>query len=122
VRPPPGRQETAALVAAGRFDLLRAVLRGLNPEGRAWAAHALLEHQKAGTKLDPADAAAIEKLRALPLKTHLQLRLRSLHGALRRGTEEGRRVGLTIGSLPPKEAPPMLFVLYALSLVSWSAS
>jgi len=66
--PPPGREEMAALVAAGRFDLVRAVLRGMNPEGRAWAAHALLTHQRSGATLDVADVAAIEKLRALPLQ------------------------------------------------------
>jgi hypothetical protein len=36
--PPPGRLEIEELVRARRLDLVRAALRGLNPEGRAWAA------------------------------------------------------------------------------------
>lgn len=66
--PPPGAEATQALVDARRFDLLRVVLRGVNPEGRAWAAHALLERARAGVALDAADARAIASLRALPLE------------------------------------------------------
>lgn len=66
--PPPGAEEISALVAAGRHDLVRRVLRGFNPEGRVWAAHALLEHARAGGVLDDADKRAIDALRALPLK------------------------------------------------------
>ncbi len=62
--PPPGAEEIRALVEAGRLDLVRAVLRGLNPEGRAYAAHALL----AGGELEPRDEAAIDRLRALPVE------------------------------------------------------
>lgn len=62
--PPPGAVEIRGMVDAGRFDLVRAVLRGFNPEGRAYAAHALL----ARGELDPADEAAIAKLRALPVE------------------------------------------------------
>ena len=62
--PPPGAVEIRAIVAAGRFDLVRLVLRGPNPEGRVWAAHALLERGA----LDDADRRAIETLRALPLE------------------------------------------------------
>lgn len=39
--PPPGRGETVALARAKRFDLLRNVLRGSNPEARIYAARAL---------------------------------------------------------------------------------
>jgi hypothetical protein len=66
--PPPGRPEVDALVASGRLDLVRAVLRGMNPEGRAWAAWALLERANRGAELDPADRTAIEKLRKLPIE------------------------------------------------------
>ena len=62
--PPHGREQTQALVGAARFDLLRCVLRGPNPEARAYAAHALLER---GAE-DAADAAAIETLARLPLR------------------------------------------------------
>lgn len=62
--PTPGFLATELLVAAGRFDLLRSILRGPNPEARVFAAHALSEH---GT-LDAADAAVIAKLAALGLK------------------------------------------------------
>jgi hypothetical protein len=62
--PPPGAGEIAALAGAQRFDLVSAVLRGFNPEGRVYAAHALL----ARGRLDPADAAAIAQLRALPVE------------------------------------------------------
>lgn len=62
--PPPGADEIRALVAAERFDLVRAVLRGLNPEGRVYAAHALL----ARSTLEPQDEAAIAALRALPVE------------------------------------------------------
>jgi hypothetical protein len=40
--PPRGRPEIDALVSAGRWDLMRAVLRGPNPVGRLYAADALL--------------------------------------------------------------------------------
>ena len=57
------REARHALVAAGRFDLLRCVLRGPNAEARAYAAHALLERQLANAD----DSAAIETLARLPL-------------------------------------------------------
>lgn len=62
--PPNGNPQTAALVAARRLDLLRAVLHGPNPEARVYAAHALTEHGA----LEPADVATIETLRRLPMK------------------------------------------------------
>lgn len=66
--PPPGRLEVLALVEAGRFDLIRAALRGMNPEGRAWAVWALLERAKHGPVLEPLDEKAIARLRDLPLE------------------------------------------------------
>lgn len=66
--PPPGAAEIRALVAAGRHDLVRRVLRGFNPEGRVWAAHVLLDRARAGGVLDDADKRAIDALRALSLK------------------------------------------------------
>lgn len=60
---PPGLAEMAALIASQRFDLVRAVLRGPNPEARVYAAHALIQRGP----LDPADAAAIATLAKLPL-------------------------------------------------------
>ena len=62
--PPRGFVHTSALVTAGRFDLLRAVLRGPNPEARVYAAHALSEHGA----LEPADAATIAILARLPFQ------------------------------------------------------
>jgi hypothetical protein len=66
--PPPGRMEVTSLIEARRFDLVRCALRGMNPEGRVWAAWALLERAKHGPPLDPSDAAAIAQLRKLPLE------------------------------------------------------
>jgi len=42
---------------------VRAALRGFNPEGRVYAAHALLEREE----IDPRDEAAISELRALSI-------------------------------------------------------
>lgn len=62
---PIARAEVDALLAADRVDLLRAALRGMNPEGRAWAAWALRKRSKtSGVALDASDRAAIETLRA----------------------------------------------------------
>lgn len=63
---PTGRVAIETLQASGRADLIRNVLRGLNPEGRVYAAQALLALVHQGTPLDPRDAAAIETLRAQP--------------------------------------------------------
>ncbi len=64
--PTPGFLCAKAFVEAGRFDLLRSILRGPNPEARVFAGHALIEHGP----LDAADASAIAiaKLAALPLQ------------------------------------------------------
>jgi hypothetical protein len=56
--PPPGRREMRQLVEARRFDLVRAVMHGLNPEGRVYAAHELL----APDRIDLKDAPAIATL------------------------------------------------------------
>lgn len=61
--PTPGFLATELLVAAERFDLLRSILRGPNPEARVFAAHALSEHGA----LEPADGAAIAVLARLAL-------------------------------------------------------
>ena len=52
------------LEEAGRFDLLRNVLRGPNAEARILAARSLLAH----LPLDPSDAATISALEAMPQK------------------------------------------------------
>lgn len=62
--PPPGAIEMRRFVDAGRWDLVRAVLRGLNPEGRVYAAAALLAHEP----LEGDDRKAIELLRTLPIQ------------------------------------------------------
>jgi hypothetical protein len=54
-----GYEEMSALLHAKRYDLLKQVLRGPNPEGRAYAALAL---QAAGA-LDASDRHAINVLR-----------------------------------------------------------
>ena len=58
-----GDEETATLAVARRYDLLRSVLRGPNPEGRALAAVALKE---AGA-LTPADRRTVEVLARSPI-------------------------------------------------------
>ncbi len=82
--PPPGFLSTRALVEAGRFDLLRAVLRGPNPEARVFAAHAL----GARAALDATDAAAIATLAALPLE------LRTCEGCLFGASDWNGAVGV----------------------------
>lgn len=59
---PEGVTDVAALLRAGRIDLLRRVLRGPNPEGRIYAAWALRRAQ--GEPLSPADAETISRVRA----------------------------------------------------------
>jgi hypothetical protein len=66
-RQPSGRTAIEKIVAAGRNDLLRVVARGLNPEGRVYAARALL-HLPASMR-QPADRALIEALRASAVPT-----------------------------------------------------
>ncbi len=62
--PAPGRTDALSLVHARRFDLLRNVLRGGNPEGRLYAAWVL----EAANALEPADQAIAEKLAKLPIE------------------------------------------------------
>jgi len=45
------------MIGARRFDLMRAVLRGFNPEGRVYAAHALLRNDQ----LQDADTRVLEE-------------------------------------------------------------
>jgi len=52
------RQAIEEIVAAGRWDLVRGILRSLNPEGRTYAAQALIESDQAS----PADSRAIRRL------------------------------------------------------------
>lgn len=66
--PPPGRREIEALARAGRKDLIRAVLRGLVPEARIYAAWELRSSGLA--LLDPQDAHAIETILALQHEVH----------------------------------------------------
>jgi hypothetical protein len=61
---PAGRKALEKLVDAGRFDLIRAVLRGPSPEGRAYAALALNRDSKA----TPEDLAVEDKLKKLNIK------------------------------------------------------
>jgi len=61
--PPAGAKEAQALRSARRFDLLRNVLRGPNPEARVYALKAL---EQTGTSTG--DRAAIEAVSTLPLK------------------------------------------------------
>nr|MBA3463193.1 hypothetical protein [Deltaproteobacteria bacterium] len=63
-------QPIAAIVAARRIDLLRAILRGPNPVGRVNAACALL----AGfaNLLDDTDREAIRIIKALPIPIMMQ--------------------------------------------------
>ena len=52
---------------AKRYDLVRTALRGMNPEGRVYAAEALLSLARAGGELTAGDQAAIAKVRALKI-------------------------------------------------------
>src|SRR6185295_14016273 len=62
--PPACAKETKSLSSARRFDLLRNVLRGPNPEARVYALKALEQAGAAGAT----ERAAIEVVRALPAK------------------------------------------------------
>ena len=62
---PSGKKAMDALVKAKRWDLVRAVARGLNPEGRVYAAHALASLP--ADRRTPADRAVIGRIRALPV-------------------------------------------------------
>jgi hypothetical protein len=65
---PPGRKEIEQLVKAERWDLVQSVLRGINPEGRLYAAWVL--RRRANTPLNAGDARAIATLLALPGRVH----------------------------------------------------
>lgn len=58
---PEGREAIEKLSAAGRYDLIRAILRGPSPEGRAYAAIVLNKDKKASAE----DLAVEEKLKRL---------------------------------------------------------
>jgi hypothetical protein len=60
--PPPGRREVESLLRGGRYDLLRNVLRGPNPEGRAYAAIGLF----GAGQLAPLDRVALEAIHDEP--------------------------------------------------------
>jgi hypothetical protein len=60
---PDGRVAMDTLCTSKRYDLIRAILRGPNPEGRTYAALALLGHDK----VDSEDATVIQKLKSLSI-------------------------------------------------------
>ena len=60
--PARGSMEAMHLLEAGRVDLLRIAVHGLNPEGRGWAAYCLRLHQRRSGEVARADAVAIERL------------------------------------------------------------
>lgn len=64
---PDGLVAARRIREAGEPKLLRAALRGLNPEGRVVAALALLEHAEDGGDLEAADRRAIEAIRTSPV-------------------------------------------------------
>lgn len=64
---PEGRIAMEKLTEAGRYDLLRAILRGPSPEGRAYAALALNKDKKASAD----DIAVQDKLRNLKVPIHV---------------------------------------------------
>ncbi len=67
---PSGRIAIEELINAKRFDLIKNVLRGYNPEGRAYAIEALVKyHSKNKTNLDEDDKQVIQKL----TKSHLSV-------------------------------------------------
>ncbi len=68
----PGRLALEALLAAERGDLVRNVLRGLDPEGRVYAAEALL----ARLEPEPQDEAALRAVLALDVPVRVRGGLR----------------------------------------------
>jgi hypothetical protein len=66
--PAAGREEAERLLAAGDAALLRNVARGPNPEGRIFAAEALLRLESKGRKLSAAEAKLVDAVRALPVR------------------------------------------------------
>lgn len=75
--PPLALASMKSLVDAGRFDLVRAVLRGPNPEARVYAAHALETHGQR----EEADIAAVEVLAKLPLQLEVRVGCTGLRAA-----------------------------------------
>lgn len=66
--PPAGRKEADALRLAGRVNALDAVLRGPNPEGRLYAAQALLTLASEGAPVPSGLHTAIHIVRNLPVR------------------------------------------------------
>lgn len=64
--PPTARVAMNALVSAGRFDLVRNVLRSANPESRVYAAETLLKRRAGDEPLTAAEQSAIARIRDLP--------------------------------------------------------
>ncbi len=64
---PEGREAIEKLSAAGRYDLVRAVLHGPSPEGRAYAALVLNKDKKASAE----DLAVEEKLKRLNIPVNV---------------------------------------------------
>lgn len=93
--PPRGRAETEALTKAGRFDLLRSILRGPNPESRVYAAHALTN---AGA-LEAADRTAIENLARRPVT------IVTCSGCRVRGLEWSAAMQVLEGESRPRAGP-----------------
>jgi len=64
---PKGRSAITTLVEAKQWDLIRALLSSPNPEGRVYAAEALLNYSKGGGNLTKEDKASIEAIRSLKI-------------------------------------------------------
>ena len=62
-KPPQGRVAIRTLIEGGQIDLIRSSLRSLNPEGRAYAAEALIKLRRAGYSVIDNDLDAIKKVR-----------------------------------------------------------
>lgn len=62
-RPPDGRVAIDQLTKNARYDLIRAILRGPSPEGRTYAALALIKDHKETAE----DRAVVAKLKLLPV-------------------------------------------------------
>jgi hypothetical protein len=75
--PPAGANEAKALRSSRRFDLLRNILRGPNPEARVYALKALRQ-----TGASTGDRAAIEAVSALPLKIRACSGCEYFHGTI----------------------------------------
>ena len=62
---PEGRASIDSLVAGDQINLIRSVLRSINPEARVYAIEALRTLEKKGYKITEVDKLAIEKVRSL---------------------------------------------------------